>query len=97
MHGFIFWSLGACIAVWMSNLSVPYWAILLVTGVVCYSVIIVVTMIMTPLIEATTRGATKNIWRWATEEPVPHRQTTAPFNKGLVLGRAADEAQPASV
>ena len=92
MHGFIFWSLGAYVAVALSGLSIPYWAILIVVAVSCYGVILIFTVIMTPLIEFATKGATKNIWRWATEEPVPHRQTTAPFSKQLVLGRQSDDA-----
>ncbi|EME41040.1 hypothetical protein DOTSEDRAFT_56085 [Dothistroma septosporum NZE10] len=91
-HGFIFWSLGAYIAVALSGLSIPYWATLIVVAVSCYGVIFIVTIILTPLIDFATKGATKNIWRWATEEPVPHRQTTAPFSKELVLGRQADDA-----
>ena len=89
--GFIFWSLGAYVAVALSNTHLPYWAILLITAVVCYSTIFVLTMLLTPLIEFATKGSTKNIWRWATEEPVPHRPTTAPFNKQLVVGRMQDE------
>ncbi|KAF2164801.1 glycoside hydrolase family 16 protein [Zasmidium cellare ATCC 36951] len=91
MHGFIFWSIGAYVAVSLSSLSIPYWAILLITAVVCYSIIMILTVIITPMIEFATKGATKNIWRWATEEPVPHRPTTAPFNKQLVVGRMQDE------
>lgn len=91
MHGFIFWSIGAYVAVSLSSLGLPYWAILLVTAVVCYSIIMILTVLITPMIEFATKGSTKNIWRWATEEPVPHRPTTAPFNKQLVVGRMKEE------
>lgn len=74
----------------------PYWSILLITGLVCYTVIFLVAIILTPLIEFATKGSTKNIWRWATEEPVPHRKTTAPYTKDLVLGRQADESKEQS-
>ncbi|KAF2217217.1 hypothetical protein CERZMDRAFT_32291 [Cercospora zeae-maydis SCOH1-5] len=94
LHGFIFWSLGAYVAVSMSDLGLPYWAILMITAAVCYACLLVVTIIITPLIEFATKGATKNVWRWATEEPVPHRKTTAPFNKELILGRAPAEGEP---
>ncbi|KAI5363346.1 Putative glycoside hydrolase family 16, concanavalin A-like lectin/glucanase domain superfamily [Septoria linicola] len=94
LHGFIFWSIGSFTAVSLSNLSLPYWAILLITGLVCYAILILVTIIITPLIEFATKGATKNIWRWATEEPVPHRRTTAPFNKELIMGRQPEEGEP---
>ncbi|CAK1358556.1 unnamed protein product [Cercospora beticola] len=94
LHGFIFWSLGAYVAVSMSDLGLPYWAILLITAAVCYACLLLVTIVITPLIEFATKGATKNIWRWATEEPVPHRKTTAPFNKELIMGRAPAEGEP---
>lgn len=87
LHGFVFWSLGSYVAVALSDLSLPYWAVLLIVALVCYAVIFILTVIITPLIEFATKGATKNIWRWATETPVPHRNTTAPFTKALVLDR----------
>lgn len=92
MHGFVFWSIGAFTAVALSNLNIPYWANLLITGLVCYAVILTVTVIITPLIEFATKGATKNILRWASEEPVPHRKTTAPFTTDLILGRQDDDS-----
>lgn len=98
MHGFIFWSLGAYIVVALSNTGIPYWGTLLVNAVCCYSLIMILAVIMTPLIDFSTKGVTKNIWRWATEMPVPHRATTAPFDKALVLGRgdeSKDEQPPA--
>jgi hypothetical protein len=91
IHGFIFWSLGAYVAVAMSDLGLPYWGILMVTAVVCYATIMVATVFITPLIEFATRGAIKNLVRWATEDPVPHRPTTAPFPKDLIVGREPDE------
>lgn len=91
MHGFIFWSIGSYVAVSMSNLGLPYWGNLLVTAAVCYAFILILIVLVTPLIEFATKGATKNIWRWATEEPVPHRNTTAPFTKELIMGRVVDE------
>lgn len=97
MHGFVFWSLGSYIAVSLAKLAIPYWAILLVTAVVCYTVIIIGATLITPLTDFVTKSFSKNFWRTASEEPVPHRPTTAPFNKALVIDRANDEAeQPAT-
>ncbi|EME78690.1 uncharacterized protein MYCFIDRAFT_190891 [Pseudocercospora fijiensis CIRAD86] len=93
MHGFVFWSVGASVAVWLSGLSFPYWATLIITALFSYATILFFAVIMTPLIEFATKGSVKNIWRWATEEPVPHRRTTAPFTKDLVLGRMQDEGE----
>ena len=94
LHGFVFWSIGAYVAVSMSDLGIPYWATLIITALVCYAVLLLVTIVFTPLFEFATKGATKNIWRWATEEPVPHRPTTAPFDKELILDRKADVSVP---
>jgi hypothetical protein len=94
MHGFVFWSLGSWIAVSLAKMAVPYWAILLITAVVCYTVIILGAVIVTPMTDFVTKSATKNIWRSASEEPVPHRPTTAPFTKALVIDRPnEDESQ----
>ncbi|CAK3870799.1 hypothetical protein DOTSEDRAFT_56085 [Lecanosticta acicola] len=90
IHGFIFWSLGSYTAVALSSTDLPYWAILIIIALVCYTVIFLVTVLTTPMIEFATKGATKNIWRWATEAPVPHRNTTAPFTKAIVLDREGE-------
>lgn len=74
-------------AVSLSSTGIPYWGLLLVVAVVCYAVILIFTIIISPMTEMATKGSTKNILRWATEEPVPHRQTTAPFSKQIVLDR----------
>ena len=89
VHGFIFWSLGAWLCVTLSVAGiVPYWANLLITLLICYVVIAVVTTILTPLLDFTTMSTIKNVWRWASEEPVPKRPTTGKFSKALVLDRS---------
>lgn len=93
MHGFVFWSLGSWIAVSLAKLAIPYWAILLVTAVCCYTVIIIGATLITPLTDFVTKSISKNLWRMATEETVPHRPTTAPFNKALVIDRPNEEAE----
>lgn len=85
--------MGAYVAVSLSDLGMPYWGIIIITALVCYVLLLLVTVIVTPLIEFATKGATKNIWRWATEEPVPHRPTTAPFSTELIMGRTADASE----
>jgi hypothetical protein len=94
MHGFVFWTLGSWLAVTLAKINTPYWALLIAVALVCYTVIFFAATVVTPLIETTTQAAMKNIWRWATEDPVPHRQTTAPFGKALVLDAVgSDEEQ----
>ena len=89
VHGFVFWSLGSwvCITISVSD-AVPYWANLLITALICYIVIAVVTVILTPLIEFTMRSTMKNVWRWSSEEPVPKVPTTGKFSKALILDRS---------
>lgn len=88
-HGFVFWSLGSWLAVTLATMNCPYWAVLLVVAVVCYTVIFLFAMVATPMIEFATQATMRNIWRWATEDTVPPRQTTAPFSKALILDRAS--------
>lgn len=95
-HGFVFWSLGAWLATTLATTNTPYWAILLAVGLVCYTVIFCFALVVTPMIEFVTQATMRNVWRWATEEPVPARQTTAPFAKALILDRGSlkDETKP---
>ena len=90
VHGLIFWSLGSCLAVAFGSIGLPYEVVLLLTGLICYAVILTTAVILSPLIEFMTQAAMKHIWRWATEEPVPHRNTTAPFTKAMIIDRGGD-------
>ncbi|GAB7349937.1 hypothetical protein MBLNU459_g0634t1 [Dothideomycetes sp. NU459] len=89
VHGFIFWTLGAWLCVELAVAGLPYWANILLVWVCCYATIAVTVVLLTPLTEGTALAASRNIWRWATEEPVPKRPTLAPFRKDLFLDRAA--------
>ncbi|KAK3046135.1 hypothetical protein LTR09_012361 [Extremus antarcticus] len=90
VHGFIFWSLGSWLCIILSMTEVvPYWANLLITLLCCYGVIAIVAVLLTPLVEFTTRSCIKNIWRWASEEPVPKIPTTGKFGKALILDRSS--------
>lgn len=93
MHGFVFWSIGAWLAVKLGSSGVPYEAVLFIVALVCYTLIILGAWLISPLIEFTTQSAMRNIWRWAVDEPVPHRLTVAPYSKGLVLDRGGDSKE----
>lgn len=93
MHGFVFWSFGSFIAVSLAEINMPYWSILLIVALCCYTVIFSVAYFLTPGIDFATKGVTKHLWRWATEVPVPHRPTIAPFTKDLVIGRMNENAE----
>ena len=89
IHGFIFWSLGAWVCVTLSTTAgIPYWANLIVTLIVCYIGIALASLVLTPLMDFTTRATIKNVWRWASEEPIPWIPTTGKFSKALVQDRS---------
>jgi len=86
-HGFVMWTWGAWICCALSTAGVPYWANLIVTLITTYAVIFLLASIMTPLIEKPTQGLMRNLDRWSKDEPVPKRNTLAPFPKELVIDR----------
>lgn len=49
-------------------------------------------MMITPFSEGAAMASCRNLWRWASEEPVPHRSTLAPFRKDLFLDRLGGES-----
>jgi hypothetical protein len=88
IHGFVFWSFGAWLCVTLASMEIlPYWAICLVLFVCCYTVIGLAAFCITPFSEGTALALCRNCWRWANEEPVPHRKTLEPFRKDLFLTR----------
>lgn len=89
VHGFIFWSFGAWLCVSLAETGMPYWANLLVLWTCCYAIIAITAVLLTPLTEGTALAVSRNVWRWASEEPVPNRPTLAPFRKDLFLDRTA--------
>lgn len=93
LHGFVFWSFGSWVAVTLVVAGLPYWAVLLLTALLCYTIILAAAFIISPMIEFATQSAMKNIWRWATEEPIPHRPTTAPFPKALIIDRGNQQEE----
>ncbi|KAJ9646315.1 hypothetical protein H2199_002364 [Coniosporium tulheliwenetii] len=92
IHGFIFWSLGAWLCVTLAEAGLPYWANMLVVWTCCYATIAIAATLITPMTEPTAMAFCRNIWRWASEQPVPKRPTLAPFPKDLFLNRAGKSA-----
>ncbi|KAK4994226.1 hypothetical protein LTR66_005696 [Elasticomyces elasticus] len=90
IHGFVFWSLGAWLCVSLSVAGLPYWANMLIVWVCCYATIGLASVLLTPLTEKTAMALSRNLWRWASQEPVPQRPTLAPFPKGLFIDKATD-------
>jgi len=92
IHGFVFWSFGAWLCVTLASMEIlPYWAICLILFVCCYAVIGLAAICITPFSEGTALALCRNCWRWASEEPVPHRKTLEPFRRDLFLTRNGGE------
>lgn len=86
-HGFIWWTLGSFIVVKLGSMALPYWSVLLINAVCCYSCLALVVYALSPLTEMANAAACRNIQRWATVAPVPTRATLSPFPHDLFLGR----------
>ncbi|KAG9950039.1 hypothetical protein KCU85_g3805, partial [Aureobasidium melanogenum] len=98
IHGFVFWSFGSWLCVTLASTEVlPYWAICLILFVCCYTVIGLAVVCITPFSEGAAMALCRNCWRWASEEPVPHRKTLQPFPKDLFLNRNSTEAKDEEV
>ncbi len=91
IHGFVFWSLGAWLCITLSVIGLPYWANMLVVVVVCYAVLLMVSVLITLVTEKTAQAACRNSWRWASEEPVPKLTTLFPYPKDQFLNRSKED------
>ncbi|KAK8165855.1 hypothetical protein BC567DRAFT_272450 [Phyllosticta citribraziliensis] len=81
IHGFIFWSWGSWVLYELAKLSLPYWIMMLVTGLTSYAWIFLSLPIITPAIEILGRDITIHVWEEAVEKPPPRRATLFPFAK----------------
>ncbi|KAK8180235.1 uncharacterized protein BKA78DRAFT_274858, partial [Phyllosticta capitalensis] len=79
IHGFIFWSWGSWVLYSLAKLSLPYWVMMLVTGLTSYALIFLSLPIITPAIEILGRDITIHVWEEAVERPPPRRATLYPF------------------
>ena len=91
-HGFVMWTWGAWVSLACNSAGMPYWANLLVTLVTTYTLILLLALILTPLLDYPTQALMRNIDWWTKEEPIPKRPTTTPFSKDLVLNRKGKES-----
>jgi hypothetical protein len=85
IHGMIFWSLGAVICVHLSAAGWPYWANILVVGVVCYTVLFLSLPLLTPVVETLGKNITANIWLFTHVAPVKKKATLFPFREDLLV------------
>ena len=96
-HGFIFWSVGSAVCIQLSSAGVPYWANMLITAIVTYTVLYASLPIITPVVEALGKTVTNSIWASASEEPPPKRRTLYPFPDDLFTARNTENPIEPSV
>lgn len=87
IHGFIFWSLGACVCVFLSVHGFSYWLNLTIVALCCYVVLFLSLPILTPVVETLGKNVTNIIWQFAHERPAPRRPTMFPFTDDLLFNR----------
>ena len=87
IHGFIYWSLGAMICVYLSAHGFPYWLNLLIVAICCYSTLVASLPLLTPVVETLGKNVTSNIWLFASQRPAPRRPTLYPFPDDLLSCR----------
>ena len=87
LHGFIFWSLGSWICVFLAVRGLSYWSNALIVALCCYITLGLSVPIVTPVVKSLGKTVTTDIWRQARDEPAPRRPTLYPFPKDLFLNR----------
>ncbi len=90
IHGFIFWSLGSAICVYLAGQGIAYWANLLIVAVCCYAVLVLSLPLLTPIVETLGKHVTANIWQFAHENPAPRRSTLYPFPDNFLFVRESE-------
>ena len=96
IHGFIFWSIGSWAMVSFFSYGLPYWLCVLLTAIVSYAALFGCLPILTPPIEIVGKNFTQSLWEHASQEPVPRRPTTWPFDQDLLKGRDVNAANDAA-
>lgn len=87
LHGFIFWTLGPWLCIFLAVRGLSYWSNILIVALCCYTVLALTTPVVTPVLDCLGKTITTDIWRQAREDPVPRRPTLYPFPKDLFLNR----------
>jgi hypothetical protein len=85
IHGFIFWSLGSTVFIYLSTHGFAYWAMVVIVAVCCYATLFVSVFLLTPIVNLL--GSGDNIWMLAHETPPPRRPTLYPFPNNFLFVR----------
>ena len=88
LHGFIFWTLGSWLCVFLAVRGLSYWSNIFIVALCSYTVLALATPLVTPVLDCLGKTSTMDIWRQAREEPAPRQPTLYPFPKDLFLSRS---------
>ncbi|ERF73968.1 hypothetical protein EPUS_05392 [Endocarpon pusillum Z07020] len=91
IHGFVFWSLGAWLCVTLAVRGVPYWGNMLTVVIVSYSVLMLAAVLLTIITERPAQSVCRNMWRWASEEPIAKLSTLFPYPKDQFSNRTKND------
>lgn len=86
IHGFVFWSMGSLLCVYLASHGFAYWLNISIVGVTCYVTLGLSLVLLTPVVGTLGKDVTANIWQYAWEQPAPRRPTTYPFEGNILSG-----------
>ena len=89
IHGFVFWSLGTVIFIYLSKRDLAYWKAVTVVAVCCYSALFLGVPVLTPVVATLGKSVPRNIWQYANETPSPRKPTLHPFPNNFLFVRQA--------
>ena len=87
IHGFIFWTFGPWLCIFLAVCGLSYWSNILLVTLCSYTILALSVPLLTPVLDCLGKTITADIWRQAREEPAPRRPTLYPFPRDLFLNR----------
>ncbi|KAF2994793.1 hypothetical protein E8E13_000927 [Curvularia kusanoi] len=90
LHGFVFWSWGSWLMVFLASRGFVYGVNVAIVGVTSYAILFLSLPVVTPVIEALGKDITALVWMTAVEKSPPRRRTLFPFPDDLFVGRKVD-------
>lgn len=91
IHGFIFWSIGSTVCVFLTTRGFPFWLNILTVAICCYAALFASLPILTPIVDTFGKHITANVWQFAHEKPAPRRSTLFPFPNDFLFVRQSGE------
>jgi hypothetical protein len=98
-HGMVFWSFGSYVCFMLNEISLPYWANVVTTAVVCYVVLFLCLPVLSLIAGLMGKDVAGEIRRDSVEEPVGRWGTLEPFGKDWLdrVGNSHSDAAPVLV